>query len=345
MKNAGGGNGVQVFVKVHGFGDTERHALNTVFRLSQQGPVSYSLWSPDIAAKAQVVLMDGESWEAGVELARPAFESATLVWVGERPPPQAWKSFSKPIRWSLVVDALDRLFSQPVSGETRPGMRHGDGGVFDIDFDVLESLAMAGRSDAQLLAGADVDLDFDDLPVVARTSQIGGRAPSGSCDQGDSDDGYDTTDHMPDEIETRPAEWGEEVPAVQQGPRVLLVDADRDTRLYLIAKLASVQMFNIDEATTSAEAKALLKTTPYRLVIVDVDLSDGSMSGWQLLTWMRPLRKTGQVKSLLAMTSRANWLTVLRGILAGASPVMAKPLHPMRLMRRIAQLWSSQSGA
>ena len=36
----------RVFVKVTGFTDVERHALNTVFRLSEQRGIIYSLWVP-----------------------------------------------------------------------------------------------------------------------------------------------------------------------------------------------------------------------------------------------------------------------------------------------------------
>ena len=44
MTNTGGEAVKRVFVKVFGFDDVERHALNTVFRLSETRPVAYALW-------------------------------------------------------------------------------------------------------------------------------------------------------------------------------------------------------------------------------------------------------------------------------------------------------------
>ncbi|RYG07811.1 MAG: response regulator, partial [Burkholderiales bacterium] len=110
MKKTGDGQARTVFVKVFGFGDAERHALNTVFRLSQEGPVAYQLWSADAPGPAEVLLMDGESWETGVELASPLFELLPLIWVGDYPPAQAVQVFSRPLRWPEVIDAMDRLF-------------------------------------------------------------------------------------------------------------------------------------------------------------------------------------------------------------------------------------------
>ena len=37
----------RVFVKVLGFSDVERHALNTLFRLSEDRETGYALWSAD----------------------------------------------------------------------------------------------------------------------------------------------------------------------------------------------------------------------------------------------------------------------------------------------------------
>ena len=61
--------GQRVFVKVVGFTDVERHALNTVFRLSDSRETSYCLWMPDAPEPAQLALFDGQSYEAPIELA------------------------------------------------------------------------------------------------------------------------------------------------------------------------------------------------------------------------------------------------------------------------------------
>lgn len=103
----------RVFVKVVGFTDVERHALNTVFRLSEQRDTTYSLWMPDAPEAPQLALIDGQSYEATVELESPGSDGRKLIWVGAIAPANAWRTFERPISWPEVVSAMDELFAPP----------------------------------------------------------------------------------------------------------------------------------------------------------------------------------------------------------------------------------------
>ena len=48
----------RVFVKVTGFTDVERHALNTVFRLSEQRGIIYSLWDSSAPEPPKLALVE-----------------------------------------------------------------------------------------------------------------------------------------------------------------------------------------------------------------------------------------------------------------------------------------------
>ena len=50
----------RIYVSVVGFSDVERHALNTIFRLSEDRDVSYAPWVPLVAPGAQPTLMTAE---------------------------------------------------------------------------------------------------------------------------------------------------------------------------------------------------------------------------------------------------------------------------------------------
>lgn len=99
----------RVFIKVVGFTDVERHALNTVFRLSEQRDTIYSLWLADAPAPPQLALVDGQSYESGVDAQSPEGAALKVVWVGDAPPPHAWRVFERPIAWPEVVNAMDEL--------------------------------------------------------------------------------------------------------------------------------------------------------------------------------------------------------------------------------------------
>lgn len=101
-----------VFVKVAGFRDAERHALNTVFRLSMDRATQYQLWSPDLLVSPQLVILDVDSYEGGIELASPTFNrQLKLISVGLNQPEIAWQHFSRPLNWVAVVQAMDQLFT------------------------------------------------------------------------------------------------------------------------------------------------------------------------------------------------------------------------------------------
>ena len=100
----------RVFIKVVGFSDEERHALNTVFRLSEQCLTMYQLWTPVAPEPPRVALLDGQSWEARVEAESPFNKDVKIVWVGGDPPPNAWRSFLRPLVWPEIVEAMDSIF-------------------------------------------------------------------------------------------------------------------------------------------------------------------------------------------------------------------------------------------
>ncbi|MDP3759949.1 MAG: response regulator [Ramlibacter sp.] len=113
----------RVFVRVVGFTDVERHALNTVFRLSEQRDTAYSLWMADAPEAPRLALVDGQSYEAPLELESPGNEGIKLIWVGAVSPARAWRTFDRPIAWPQVLKAMDELFAPPQPLD------------FDLDFD------------------------------------------------------------------------------------------------------------------------------------------------------------------------------------------------------------------
>jgi CheY-like chemotaxis protein len=98
------------FIKVVGFSDEERHALNTVFRLSEQCSTMYQLWTPEAPEGAHMALLDAESYEARVEAELPQNEDLRMLWIGPHPPPSIWRALDRPLVWQQVIEALDSLF-------------------------------------------------------------------------------------------------------------------------------------------------------------------------------------------------------------------------------------------
>ena len=71
-------------MQVIGFSDAERHALNTLFRLSEGREPTYAAWAgvEGEPGQADVVLVDGESAEAVLAHVREERPGQRLIWVG-----------------------------------------------------------------------------------------------------------------------------------------------------------------------------------------------------------------------------------------------------------------------
>lgn len=114
-----------VRVQVIGFSDVERHALNTVFRLSRERDVAYMPWSAGDGATEPppVVLVDGGCAEAVLASARAPRPGQRLIWVGDDAPEHAWRVLARPIAWADLLHDLDAVFAATQS----------DSGLLDLD--------------------------------------------------------------------------------------------------------------------------------------------------------------------------------------------------------------------
>ena len=276
MTNTGGGAVKRVFVKVFGFDDVERHALNTVFRLSETRHTAYAPWTAAAPDEADMALIDGDSWEATLELANPAHDDLKLIWIGDNAPSRARLVFKRPLQWAAVIDGMDELLAADLSQVA------GKAPEPELDLDLLsESTALL-----------DLDLDFDS--------------------------GADTA---PAPLEASISE--------PEHAQVLVVDADRDARLYLRARLAMAGMLLVDEAATGAEALKLIDSRLYKLVVLDMDLPD--VEHWDMVKKLGASRPA--IEFLILTGSRLSLLDAVRGWFAGARGSLRKPLHPGKLKR------------
>ncbi|GAA6140997.1 hypothetical protein [Hydrogenophaga sp. 5NK40-0174] len=151
----------QVYVSVVGFSDVERHALNTIFRLSEEHEPTYVPWQSGGAGRrtgmtvpdAEVALVDGECAEAVVHRAREAHESQRLIWVGANPPEHAWRVLERPIHWASLLSDLDMVYAA----------KQADSGHIDLDISSPSPLAddslglRPSRFRRALIVGANAD--------------------------------------------------------------------------------------------------------------------------------------------------------------------------------------------
>lgn len=165
----------RVFVKVVGFSDVERHALNTLFRLSEQREVSYAPWQPDLGVAADMALIDSESHEALIEFESPSNAHLKMIWIGPGAPAQAWRGFERPLQWPDVIAAMDILFQPPpemdfdLSSPAELGAVPADGKrALIASADLAERLYLRARLALANLTQADEAVNASDALELAR---------------------------------------------------------------------------------------------------------------------------------------------------------------------------------
>lgn len=131
----------RIRVQVVGFRDVERHALNTVFRLSETRELRYALWVPPstpggVMLPPEVVLVDGEAAEAVLFHARETPPAQRLIWVGRHAPAHAWRVLERPIQWATMLNEMDAAFAA----------QQVDSGFIDLDVTAPGSLEGGGAS-------------------------------------------------------------------------------------------------------------------------------------------------------------------------------------------------------
>lgn len=166
-----------IFVKYYGFSDAERHALHTLFRLSESHPVVYAPWTADSPEAAQVVLIDGDSWEAALALANPSHDSLKLAWVGAGAPAGAWRVFASPVKWSALIQAMDEAFLPVTSKALSLDLDLAHDADLDVHFDGEENtvpMALEGVAPAAARRVLVVDASRGDrLYLRAKLSSAG----------------------------------------------------------------------------------------------------------------------------------------------------------------------------
>jgi CheY-like chemotaxis protein len=113
----------------------ERHALNTVFRLSEQRDTVYSLWLEGAPQLPKLALVDGQSDDAPVQLALPHDPELKLIWVGAVAPARVSRIFERPLSWPDLLSTMDQLFASTGSID------------FDLDLDAGGPETIPGGSE------------------------------------------------------------------------------------------------------------------------------------------------------------------------------------------------------
>ncbi len=121
--------------------------------------------------------------------------------------------------------------------------------------------------------------------------------------------------------------------------RVLVVEDELDIRQLVVLHLKR-EGYDVDEVGDGEQARDLLTTRQYEMVILDWMLP--SLSGLDLTRWMRKHSQLAQRTPVLFVTAKTEPEHVATGLDAGADDYIAKPFDTLVLMARVNALLRRQ---
>jgi two-component system phosphate regulon response regulator OmpR len=116
-----------------------------------------------------------------------------------------------------------------------------------------------------------------------------------------------------------------------EDPHLLVVDDDERLRA-LLQRYLSSNGFRVSAAADAADARALMKSMAFDLLIVDV-----MMPGESGLDFTRAMRASSQVP-ILMLTARGETDDRIAGLEHGADDYLPKPFEPRELLLRVSAL-------
>ncbi len=119
---------------------------------------------------------------------------------------------------------------------------------------------------------------------------------------------------------------------------ILLVDSTQEGMTLLTQMFAGFGVHTPHCCVNGAEAMELFKKRDLNIIVIDAALPD--MSGYDLVRWMRRSRKKPNCFTpILLISGHTPRSMVLEGRDCGANFIVAKPVQPLTMLKRI--MWMS----
>jgi two-component system chemotaxis response regulator CheY len=116
---------------------------------------------------------------------------------------------------------------------------------------------------------------------------------------------------------------------------ILVVDDSGAVRSFVQATLEANEDVEVHAAPNGFEALRLLPRTSYRLVIIDINMSE--INGLELISMMRKNERY-RATPLMVISSEPSGRGRERALALGASAYLEKPFSPEQLLETVRQL-------
>lgn len=294
----------QYTVDVHGFSQTERIILKSIFSLSARRSPKFIEFMPTMDSMPDVFLVDAEDANAIADFRQKnAMNTRPAILIGDTEHGISCTTLPRPLQWTKMFKALDLAVGintpSPIP-KPKPELSVRIAASYEKTQPMV-ALMPTPRSSAPPITP----------PQLSNTTTL----KSNPVNQKLADNL--TLTHPPDQ----PFNW------------VLVCDDNMTVREFMRAKLAPFG-FNVDYAETGEQAVGLTGTKHYACVFLDVVMP--GINGYQVCKLIKS-KKTAAKTAVVMLSSKNSTFDKIRATMSGCDTYLTKPVNENRLLEVISK--------
>jgi two-component system cell cycle response regulator len=292
----------QYTVDVHGFSQTERIILKSIFNLSARRVPKFVEYMPTMGSAPDVFLVDAEDAGAIADFRQKnALNTKPAILVGDTDHGISCTTLSRPLQWTKMFKAFDHAVGINAPSQIpKPELAVRMAAPYEKT-QPMAALTPAVRSLAPSIAPPRMAITAPLKSISANHSLTGNFAPVSPPD--------------------RPFNW------------VLVCDDNLTVREFMRVKLAPFG-FNVDFAETGEQAVGLTGTKHYTCVFLDVVMP--GINGYQVCKLIKS-KKGGAKTAVVMLSSKDSTFDKIRGTMSGCDTYLTKPVNENRLFEVISK--------
>ncbi len=298
-------------IRVIGLTDSERHAFNSVVRLSAGRQPSYTIWQQG-DGRPDVLLLDGSHADSAKVAQSNSLRPEHIIWVGADVPDFVHYSLQRPLQWMAVLQEMDTLVARDA-----PTMPPSDFVSTQAPEEAVPSFQSTLPQGAAFVDTADAPDSRS--PIALSDFNVSGTGSSGRSAPILYLQGDDSLGRSPDKRK-----------------RVLIVDGNTTFRLYLKAVLSVGNELLVEETADLQEALTMAHDLAYDSVLIDMGFAaDGAISLCQSIVSSAANLRPGDTRisrpNVYFLSQSAGPIRKLQAKRAGANGILIRPRNQEQL--------------
>lgn len=292
-------------IRVIGLTDAERHAFNSVVRLSQGRNPSYTIWQQG-DGRPDVLLLDGQHPDSAKVAQSNREQPEHIIWLGSDVPAFVHYSLQRPLQWMAVLQQMDIVIARHA-----PTMPPSEFVTTQAPEESLPSFQ------STLPQGADAPDSRS--PIALSDFNVSGTGSSGRSAPILYLQGDDSLARSPDKRK-----------------RVLIVDANTTFRLYLKAVLSVGNELLVEETADLQEALTMAHELAYDSVLIDMGFAaDGALHLCKSIVSSAMNLRPGDTRisrpNVFFLSQSAGPIKKIQAKRAGANGILIRPRNQEQL--------------